>query len=68
MRRPLISVGSGKRRETPDKIDYHSLARVTYGVYRALARMVVSDPGTLARSEESRASSNPKNLHSGWNI
>ena len=26
--------------DTPDKIDYHSLARVTYGVYRGLARMV----------------------------
>lgn len=26
--------------DTPDKIDDHSLARVTYGVYRALTRMV----------------------------
>jgi len=29
--------------DTPDKIDYHSLARVTYGVYGALIKMVVSD-------------------------
>jgi hypothetical protein len=28
-----------------DKLDYHSLARVTHGVYRALAKMVVSDDG-----------------------
>ena len=27
--------------DTPDKIDYHSLARVTYGAYRALTKMVV---------------------------
>jgi Zn-dependent M28 family amino/carboxypeptidase len=26
--------------DTPDKIDYHSLARVTRGVYRALLRLV----------------------------
>jgi Zn-dependent M28 family amino/carboxypeptidase len=26
--------------DTPDKIDYHSLARVTYGIYRGLDRMV----------------------------
>ena len=31
--------------DTPDKIDHHSLARVTHGVYRALARMVVSSHG-----------------------
>ena len=28
--------------DTPDKIDYHGLARVTYGVYRALDRMAAS--------------------------
>lgn len=26
--------------DTPDKLDYHSLARVTYGIYRALLRLV----------------------------
>jgi hypothetical protein len=30
--------------DTPDKLDYHSLARVTHGVYRALTRMVASNP------------------------
>jgi hypothetical protein len=30
--------------DTPDKIDYRSLARVTCGVYRALNRIVATDP------------------------
>ena len=31
--------------DTPDKIDYHSLARVTHGVYKALNRIVQCDHG-----------------------
>ena len=26
--------------DTADKLDYHSLARVTYGIYKALERIV----------------------------